>query len=61
MPTAAPLDLRRHCCELSEKEADEVVAILADLIVTYLKKGSRYSNRELDAVPPHRSKEGGDH
>ena len=58
MPTAAPLDLRRHCRDLSEKEAGEVVGILADLIVTYLKKRSGCSNRGSDAVGARRPQEG---
>ena len=59
MPTAAPLHVRRHFSGLSEKETDEVVGILADLIVTYLKKGSGCSNRGSDAVRARRPQEGG--
>ncbi len=38
MPARTPLHVRRHYGELCEKETDAVVGILADLIVTYLKK-----------------------
>ena len=38
MQTRLPLKLRRHYSELSEKETDALVGVLADLIVTYLKK-----------------------
>jgi hypothetical protein len=47
------LDLRRHYAELSEKEADEVVLILADLIITYLKKGSGSAGPTSAAAPVH--------
>lgn len=35
------LQLKRHYTELSEKETDEVVNVLADLIVDYFKGGGR--------------------
>lgn len=38
MLSRAPLDITRHCDELTESETDEVVGIVADLIVAYLKK-----------------------
>ncbi len=36
--------LKRHYAELSEKETDEVVNVLADLIVDYFKSGGRSKN-----------------
>lgn len=59
MTSRTQLDLRRHYGGLSEKETDEVVGILADLIVTYLKKGSGCLNRGSDAVRARRPQEGG--
>jgi nucleoid DNA-binding protein len=59
MPACTPFQVRRHHSKLSEKETDEVVGILADLIVTYLKKGSGCSNRGSDAVRARRPQEGG--
>ena len=41
MASREPFQLRRHYSELSEKQTDAVVGILADLIVTYLKNTSR--------------------
>lgn len=37
MPTPAPLQITRHVQQLSEKETDEVVGVVADLIVNFLK------------------------
>ena len=51
------LDLRRHCGGLSEKETDEVVGILADLIVTYIEKRSECSSRGSGAAPARTSEE----
>lgn len=41
MPGHAQVEFTRHYSALSEKEADAVVGMVADLIVTYLKKQSR--------------------
>ena len=51
MPAHAPLQVRRHYGGLSEKETDEVVGILADLIVTYLKKRSGSADSASAAAP----------
>ena len=37
MPTTASIELKRHYHELSEKETNEVVETVADLIVNFLK------------------------
>ena len=37
MPISAPLEITRHLEPLSEKETDEVVNVVADLIVNFLK------------------------
>ena len=37
MPTSAPLQITRHVQPLSEQETDEVVSVVADLIVNFLK------------------------
>jgi hypothetical protein len=34
----APLSITRHSEELTESETDEVVGIVADLVVAYLRK-----------------------
>lgn len=34
----AAVQLKRHYAELSEKETDEAVDVLADLIVNYIKR-----------------------
>lgn len=39
-----PVQFKRHYTELSEKETDEVVKVLADLIVDYFKGGGRPTN-----------------
>ena len=44
MPMSAPLEIKRHYSELSEKETADVVETVADLIVTFLK-GRRESTR----------------
>jgi len=41
MGSREPLQLRRHYGELSEKQTDAVVGILADLIVNYVKNTTR--------------------
>lgn len=37
MPATPPIELKRHFRTLSEKETDEVVDAVADLIVNFLK------------------------
>lgn len=37
MPATRPIELKRHFHTLSEKETDEVVDVVADLIVNFLK------------------------
>jgi hypothetical protein len=37
VPTPASIELKRHYHELSEKETNEVVETVADLIVNFLK------------------------
>ena len=37
MPALPTIELKRHFHTLSEKETDEVVEIVADLVVNYLK------------------------
>lgn len=37
MSEDAPLKITRHCEALTEKETDEVVGIVADLVVAYLR------------------------
>ena len=37
MPATPPIELKRHFHTLSEKETDEVVDVVADLIVNFLK------------------------
>ena len=48
MASREPIKLRRHCSELSEKQTDEVVGILADLIVNYVKNTTRATTRDED-------------
>ena len=38
MAATSPIELKRHYTELSEKETDELVAVVADLIMDFLKK-----------------------
>jgi hypothetical protein len=38
MASREPLRLTRHYSELSEKDTDALIGIVADLIVTHLKK-----------------------
>lgn len=40
------LQLKRHYTEISEKETDEVVNVLADLIVNYIKR----ENKKPDGI-----------
>ena len=42
MTTTTSIEMKRHHSELSEKETAEVIATVADMIVTFLK-GSRAS------------------
>jgi len=42
------MKLRRHYSELSEKQTDAVVGIVADLIVDYVKNTSRATTRDED-------------
>lgn len=37
MPSTPPVELKRHYRQLSPKEADSVVDVVADLIVNFLK------------------------
>ena len=38
MSATSPIEMKRHYRELSPKEVDELVAVVADLIVDFLKK-----------------------
>ena len=38
MAATSSIELKRHYRELSPKEVDELVAVVADLIVDFLKK-----------------------
>jgi hypothetical protein len=38
--SAPPIELKRHCRELSREETDGVVDVVADLIVSFLKSRS---------------------
>jgi hypothetical protein len=38
MASRKPIQIRRHYGKMSEKQTDALVAALADLIVTYVKK-----------------------
>jgi len=54
MPTPAQLKIKRHYSELSEKETDEVVETVADLIVTFLDGRQRPPRRtEVKQEQPH--------
>ena len=48
MAATSSIELKRHYRELSEAETDELVAAVADLIVTFLK-GSRESTQPAEA------------
>ena len=48
MPRNMQMELKRHYLQLSEKETDEVVKIVADMIVNYVK--------ECGLVPEWRTK-----
>ena len=50
MASREPIELRRHYGELSEKQTDEVVGILADLIVNYVKNESRAAPQDENEV-----------
>ena len=51
MPARQPLRLTRHYSKLSEKQTDEVVSILAGLIVNYVKN-TAHSAPEDEQVTP---------
>ena len=54
MPTPAPLQIKRHYSELSEKETADAVEIVADLIVTFLKgRQQSASQTERKQERPH--------
>jgi dihydroneopterin aldolase len=54
VPTPAPLEIKRHYSELSEKETADVVETVADLIVTFLKGRPESARRvELKQEQPH--------
>jgi dihydroneopterin aldolase len=54
VPTPAPLEIKRHYSELSEKETADVVETVADLIVTFLKERPESARRvELKQEQPH--------
>lgn len=50
MAEASSIEMKRHCRELSPGEIDELVGIVADLIVEFLKKRSDSSQSE-EEVP----------
>jgi hypothetical protein len=50
MASKSSIELKRHYRELSPKEIDELVAIVADLIVDFLKK-------KRDPVQPDKPKQ----
>lgn len=52
-----PIELKRHFHTLSEKETDEVVDVVADLIVNFLKgkRGSEQSAKRGQERPHERS------
>ena len=49
MPISPPIELKRHSLELSPEETEEVVAMVADLLVGYLK---RQGDPSGEAVSP---------
>ncbi len=54
MATTTSFELKRHHTELSEKETDEVIATVADPIVTFLKGSGGADQRESAADPATR-------
>ncbi len=50
MATTTPIELKRHHTELSEKETDEVIATVADLIVNFLKGSGGADQRACAGV-----------
>lgn len=40
MPPAQTIEIKRHCRQLSEKETDGLVDVVADLLVSFLKTRS---------------------
>jgi len=64
MSAKESLSVERHYVKLSEKETEELVDIVVDLIVTYVKKGGVSANPEMAGVPipkAARAKEGSEH
>ena len=64
MSSKESLSVERHYVKLSEKETEELIDILADLIVTYVKKRSVSADPESAGVPVReaaRTKEGSKH
>jgi hypothetical protein len=56
VPAPPAIELKRHFHTLSEKETDEVVEIVADLVVNYLKakrdpEPSAHRKQEQEATP----------
>ena len=51
MAEQGPLNVKRHYSHLTEEETDAVVAVLANLIVTYLKSQGEHSHRGSGAAP----------
>jgi hypothetical protein len=51
MSEDAPLNITRHCKALTEKETDEVVGIVADLVVAYLRKKTGRAPSAADDHP----------
>lgn len=45
MASHAQFEIKRHYSDLSEKESDAVVGMVADLIVSYLKRTSGSGQR----------------
>ena len=54
MATTTSIELKRHHTVLSEKETDEVIATIADMIVTFLKGSGGAVQRVCAAVPATR-------
>lgn len=52
MSARQPLDLKRHYTELSEKDADAVIGLVADLVVNYIKTRRRSEHPAHTEIPP---------
>ena len=52
MTSVPPIELKRHCRELSTEEMDGVVDVVADLIVNFLK------TRSGNVTPMHEAQPG---